>query len=76
MAPPGPPLEPLLTVEVALFTIECSMSCIEQPPKDVGLGGLCSKIPILCYAPMPVKTTIMLQPQVYCAHNMLMNNIN
>ena len=44
--------------------------------EGIGLGGVCSKIPLLCYAPMPVKTTIMLQPHVYYAHNMLMNNIN
>ena len=42
----------------------------------LGLGGLCSILAVLCYAPMLVKTTIMLQPQAYYAHTMLMNIIN
>ena len=42
----------------------------------VGLGELCSILAVLCYAPMLVKATFMLQPQAYNAHTMLMNIID
>ena len=36
----------------------------------VGLGGLCPKKALLCYAAMPAGRSIMLNPEAYYAWNM------
>ena len=36
----------------------------------VGLGGLCPKTALLCYAAMPAGSSIMLNPEAYYAGNM------
>ena len=60
----------------AYFTYTQVSTILTLPGLTLGLGGLCSKLAVLYYAPMLIKTTIMLQPQAYCAHTMLINIIN
>ena len=40
-----------------LFFYYNLFSCLRWRVHVLGLGGLCTKIPLLCYAPLPVKAT-------------------
>ena len=49
---------------------------IHQKHRQIGLGELCSKKPILCYAPILARNSIMLNLPNDYARTMLMNNIS